>query len=347
MMKAVVLTSNNKLEYKDVPIPVYGSDEVLVKVAYCGICGSDIPRVFDNAARSFPLILGHELSGTVESTGREVKDLYVGDTVTVAPLIPCFKCEDCKHGNYSLCDNYSFIGSRRNGAFAEFITVPAENVIKVSKNIPLEQVATIEPATVAYHAFNLVGDVKGKNIAVLGCGIIGLFAVQIANLLEAKSVTAIGRREAGLIQAEKLGATQCFSTLNKTSEEIKKEMKLNGFDIIIECSGSNTTIHNSLELVAKKGVVCFIGTPKNGLNFTVKEWEQINRKECFVTGSWMSYSNPFPGKEWSDAVKHMETRKIQGIIDRIYNFSEVRQAFDDIRAGKTCGRVILKNQNFL
>lgn len=344
-MKAVVLTSNNNIEYKDVSAPDYGSDEVLVKVACCGICGSDIPRVFDSGARSYPIILGHEFSGIVEAVGNNVSNVKAGDHVVATPLIPCYQCDDCKKGNYSLCNNYSFIGSRRQGGFAEFVCLPSKNIVKISDRLDLKQAATIEPATVAYHAFNLIGDIKDKNIAILGCGIIGLFAIQIANILGANSIIAIGRRETGLIQANKFGATKCFSTLNKTPDDIKKETNLSGFDAIIECSGADRTIHNSFELVNKKGIICFIGTPKRELTFSVKEWELINRKECIITGSWMSYSAKFPGKEWSDAVNHMENGKIQGAIDKIYKFSEARQAFDDIRAGKTNGRVLLKNSN--
>lgn len=346
MIKAVVLTANNNLEYKDVPIPAYSHDEVLVRVAYCGICGSDLPRVFDNGARSYPIILGHEFSGVVEAIGNNVSNIKVGDSVVAVPLIPCFNCVDCKKGNYSLCNNYSFIGSRRNGGFAEFVSLPSKNLIKIHDNIDLKQAATIEPATVVYHAFNLIGDVKGKNVAVLGCGIIGLFAIQIAKILGAVNVVAVGRRETGLLFADKYGATKCFSTLNKTTNNIKEETNFDCFDIVIECSGSDKTIHSSFELVNKKGIICFIGTPKKDLTFSVKEWEIINRKECIVTGSWMSYSSEFPGKEWTDAINHMKSGKIKGAIDKIYPFSDARQAFYDIRAGHTNGRVLLKNENF-
>ena len=210
----------------------------------------------------------------------------------------------------------------------------------------MEQAATIEPATVVYHAFNLIGEIKGKNIAVLGCGIIGLFAIQIANILGANNVIAIGRRESGLIQAENFGAVKCFSTLNKTTEDIKKGSNLNGFDIVLDCSGADKTIHSSFELVSKKGTICFVGTPKKELTFSVKEWEQINRKECVITGSWMSYSGVFPGKEWSDAINHMESKLTKPAIDKVYNFSDAKQAFDEIRLGQTHGRVLLRNENF-
>lgn len=346
MMKAVVLTANNNLDYRDVPVPTYGPDEILVRVAFCGICGSDLPRVFDNGARSYPIILGHEFSGIVEAIGNNVSNIKAGDHVVAAPLIPCYQCEDCKNGNYSLCNNYSFIGSRRNGAFAEFVNLPFKNIIKLPGSLDLEQAATIEPATVVYHAFNLIGEIKGKNIAVLGCGIIGLFAIQIANILGANNIIAIGRRESGLIQAEKFGAVKCFSTLNKTAEDIKKESNLNGFDIVLDCSGADKTIHSSFELVSKKGTICFVGTPKKELTFSVKEWELINRKECIITGSWMSYSSEFPGKEWRDAINHMDSKLIKPAIDKVYSFSDSKQAFHNIRSGQTQGRVLLRNENF-
>ena len=259
-MKAIVLESNNNLSYIEIPNPSLGSNEVLVRVAYCGICGSDIPRVFNNAARNYPLVLGHEFSGIVEVIGNAVspKSISVGDHVVVAPLIPCHKCVDCKNGNYSLCSNYSFIGSRQQGAMAEYVAVPDSNIVKIPSNISFEQAATIEPATVALHALNLIGNVKNKTVAVLGCGIIGLYTIQLAKLLGAKKVVAIGRREKGLASAKANNADLCVSTLD---DNLTKQ-NATDFDIVIECSGSDTTIHLSLQIIGKKGIVCFIGTPK-------------------------------------------------------------------------------------
>lgn len=123
-MKAAVLHAKGDLRYEEYPTPVIGDNEVLVKVKVAGICGSDIPRVNLGTAHYFPIVLGHEFSGEIVETGKDVTTLKQGDRVSCAPLLPCMKCEDCQKGNYSLCKNYSFIGSREQGGFAEYVKLP-------------------------------------------------------------------------------------------------------------------------------------------------------------------------------------------------------------------------------
>ena len=127
-MKALKVYENAILKVEDVKEPVVGDNEVKIQVKACGVCGSDIPRIFNHSAHYYPITLGHEFSGVITSVGEKVKNLTVGDHVAGIPLIPCMKCSDCTNGNYSLCKNYSFIGSRRDGAMAEFVVVPENNV---------------------------------------------------------------------------------------------------------------------------------------------------------------------------------------------------------------------------
>lgn len=345
-MKALVLESNGHLVYREVPNTIALGNNVLIKVEYCGICGSDIPRVFDNAARSYPMILGHEFSGSIADVGEDVHGLKKGDRVIAAPLIPCMQCDDCKKGNYSLCSSYSFVGSRRMGAMADYVVVPAQNVLKFSEAISYQQAATIEPATVGLHAMYHCKFEQGSNVAVIGCGIIGLDTMQWLKIKGAKKVVAVGRGEYGLNVAEKIGA-ETVSTKNTSAEDILK-LYPQGFDFVFECSGAEQTMHLAIELVGKKGTVCFVGTPKKDVSFTIKEWEQINRKECFVTGSWMSYSAPFPGKEWSETIVAMEMGRFRNIPERVYAvfpMHEGAKAFQMIREGKSKGRVLLKNDD--
>lgn len=346
-MKAAVLEDNEKLCYRDIETPQVTAGTVQIRVAACGICGSDVPRVFDHAAHNYPLILGHEFAGTVSAVGEGVTHVKVGDHVTAAPLVPCMDCPDCAAGNYSLCKHYSFIGSRQNGAMADYIVVPAANVLPIPEELSFEQAATIEPSTVALHALRVCHYTAGKRVAVLGCGIIGLYTVQWAKLLGASQITAISRGKRGLEAAMKLGADRAITTDGTMEDELNAAIKA-GFDYVLECSGSETTIKLSLQLVANKGTVCFIGTPKKPISFTVPQFEQINRKECVVTGSWMSYSAPFPGSEWTDTVDCMSSGKLQftpELVDSTYPMSQAMTAFEEIHAGHTKGRVLLVNEN--
>src|SRR5690625_337796 len=143
-----VLYQPGNIQVKKVEIPLVGENEALIRVKYCGICGSDLPRAMNkNGARYYPIILGHEISGVVECTGNNVKRISPGDLVTVAPLIPCGKCIYCKKSKYGLCLHYKIIGTGMNGGFSEFVKVPSKHLIKLPNDIDLINATGIEPAT--------------------------------------------------------------------------------------------------------------------------------------------------------------------------------------------------------
>ena len=142
-MKAGVVHAKNDIRYEEIDKPMAGPGQVLVKVKYTGICGSDIPRVNGDACHFFPNVLGHEFSGTVEETGEGVTTLKPGDRVAGVPLVPCMKCEDCQKGNYSLCKHYSFIGSRQFGSFAEYVAMPEKNLVKFDDEVSLNRARSL------------------------------------------------------------------------------------------------------------------------------------------------------------------------------------------------------------
>ena len=150
-MKAGVVHAREDIRYEEIEKPVPKKGQVLIKVKYTGICGSDVPRVNGDACHFFPNVLGHEFSGTVEEVGEGVTSVKPGDRVAGVPLVPCMECEDCQKGNYSLCKHYSFIGSREQGANADYVVVPEKNAVPFADNVPYEQGAMFEPATVAIH----------------------------------------------------------------------------------------------------------------------------------------------------------------------------------------------------
>ena len=150
-MKAAVLFGNEDIRYADWETPVCRPGTVKIRIRATGICGSDVPRVLNHGAHFYPVVLGHEFSGDIVEVGEGVEGLKAGDTVSGAPLVPCMKCEDCQLGNFSLCRHYSFIGSREQGSFAEYVVIPAANAIPYDPSIPYEQAAMFEPSTVAVH----------------------------------------------------------------------------------------------------------------------------------------------------------------------------------------------------
>ena len=339
-MKAGVVHGREDIRYEEIDKPVAGPGKVLIKVKYTGICGSDVPRVNGDACHYFPNVLGHEFSGIVEEVGEGVTSLKPGDRVAGVPLVPCMKCEDCQKGDYSLCKHYSFIGSREFGSFAEYVAVPERNAVKFDEDVSFEKGAFFEPATVALHGLRRVDYKGGKHVAILGGGTIGLLTAQWAKIFGAKSVTVFDILDERLELAKRLGIDYGVNTSKDNyMDEVKEITEGRGFDYVYETAGNTITMKMAFELAANKAGVCFIGTPTRELSFSIAEWENINRKEFTLTGSWMSYSAPFPGDEWKLVAHYFKTGQLK--IDDSFLFkkmplSQIDEAF---RMFKTPGLV--------
>lgn len=330
-MKAAVLYGNEDIRYTQWETPVTRTGTVKVRVRATGICGSDVPRVLHHGAHFYPVVLGHEFSGDVVEIGEGVTGLNIGDTVSGAPLIPCMHCDDCMRGNYSLCKHYSFIGSREQGSFADYVVLPGRNAVRYDRNIPYEQAAMFEPSTVALHGLRQ-GDYRGGGtVAVLGCGTIGIFAAQWAKIFGAKKLVVMDIDDGRLALAKRMGADAAINTLG--SDFMSNALELTngaGFDHVFETAGNPVTMRLAFELAANKARVCFIGTPHTDFTFSPRQWENMNRKEFFLTGSWMSYSAPFPGEEWELTAHYFATGELKfdpAFIYRTYPMSLAAEAF--------------------
>jgi L-iditol 2-dehydrogenase len=348
-MKAAVLYARDDLRYEEYPAPVISAGEVLVKVKATGICGSDIPRVLGDAAHSYPIVLGHEFSGEVVELGEGVTSVKVGDRVAGVPLVPCLKCEDCQKGDYSLCKNYTFIGSRIQGSFADYVKMPEKNVVHFEANVSYEQGAFFEPATVALHGLNRLSYKGGQDVAILGGGTIGLFTAQWAKIFGAKRVFVFDIDNDRLALAKKLGADVTINTTEPNFPDVVKELTSNrGFGFVYETAGVDITMKLAFELAGNKAGVCFIGTPTKDLVFMPKLFENMNRKEFTLTGSWMSYSAPFPGKEWTLTAHYFSTGELKfddNLIFKRLPMSEAKEGFDMYKTpGLVKGKILLLNK---
>jgi len=347
-MKAAVLYANEDIRYENYEDPEVKPGTVKVKMRAAGICGSDIPRVFNNGAHFYPIVLGHEFSGDVVEIGEGVTTLNIGDRVTGVPLIPCLTCHDCQRGNYSLCKHYSFIGSRQQGSFAEYIVLPERNAVKYDKSISYEQAAMFEPSTIALHGIRCNEYTGGHDVAILGGGTIGLFTMQWAKIFGSRHVAVFDIDNSRLDLAKRLGADAVYNTATDGFID-KSLLRTNGkgFKYVFETAGSSTTMKIAFELAANKANVCFIGTPHNDLTFTPKLWENMNRKEFKLTGSWMSYSAPFPGEEWSLTAHYFATGKLKfdpSFIYKKFPLAEANEAFKLFKTpGSVHGKVLITN----
>lgn len=348
-MKAGVLYKKKDIKCDEYPEPSIKEGTVKINVKACGICKSDVPRVLNGTAHFYPIVLGHEFSGIVTEIADDVENVKVGDHVAGIPLIPCFKCKDCEAGNYSLCKNYSFIGSREQGAYADYVVVPKDNVLKIADEVSFEQGALFEPATVALHAFYLTkfNPEKAKNVAILGFGTIGLFATQWAKILGAEKVTVFIRNNDMIEKAKKYGADYVINTKDEDFIEKAKELTNGGYDYIFETAGNSETIKHSFKLASNKADICMVGTPTNDVVFTWQEWELVNRKEFNLTGSWMSYSKPWPGIEWkktAECFKNGLLKYDKDIFHKIFELEEIDKAFECYEKEKVNGRILIKNK---
>lgn len=348
-MKAAVLFAKGDIRYEDYATPAVRPGEVLIKVRATGICGSDIPRVHGDAAHSYPVVLGHEFSGEVVETGPGVTSVKVGDRATGAPLIPCFVCEDCQCGNYSQCKHYSFVGSRQQGSFAEFLALPERHVVPFDPAVSFEQGAFFEPSTVALHGLSCAKFAGGEDVAILGGGTIGLFTAQWARIYGARRVVVFDIDEDRLALARKLGADLTVNTRAPDfMEQVQAITRKRGFGYVFETAGVDVTMKLAFELAGNKASVCFIGTPTKDLVFTPRLFENMNRKEFRLTGSWMSYSAPFPGREWQSTAEFFAKGDLKfdaSLIFRRFPLSGVREAFDlFLTPGTVKGKILLINE---
>jgi len=297
-MRAAVMYAPGDIRVEDVPMPVAGQDDVLVKVAACGVCGSDIPRMLTKGAHRMPIICGHEFSGHIVELGGNVEGYAEGELVSVAPLIPCRRCDQCLTGNFSRCRDYDYFGSRRDGAYAEYVAVPRGNLLKTPAGIDPRAAAMTDPASIALHAIwkhpITIGDTGG----VVGCGPIGLFAIQWMRLMGASQVVAVDVSEQKLEQAREAGATHTF-----LSHGPKPEVP--PCDLIIEAAGHPSTANLAVRMAGPGGHVVFIGIPTQDVGLEIATFNHMLRQEISLHGSWNSFGAPFPGPQWTTTLEKL------------------------------------------
>jgi L-iditol 2-dehydrogenase len=300
-VRAAVLEDRQVLNVRQVPDPAPGQGEVLFEVRASAVCGSDIHR-YVRGHRTYPIILGHEAAGVIRSVGEHVDPELVGRRAALIPLVPCHVCEQCRAGRFSACVVYSFVGSRRDGAFAELVALPARNVLPVPDALAFESAALIEPATVARHMLDLGRFVPGGSAVVLGAGSIGLMLVQWLRVLGASLIVATDVVPGNLEVARAVGAS---ITLDATREDVPGELRRltgDGVDLTLEATGSPAALAQTVEVTRPRGAIVLGGNQPMDATLPMELVERLMRKELTLAGCFMSYSAPWPGHEWTDAL---------------------------------------------
>lgn len=304
-MRAIVLHAPKDIRLEDRPKPRAEPGEVVVRVASVGVCGSDLPRMLVKGAWKMPLITGHEFSGHITELGEGVSGWAMGELVAVPPLLPCNECDQCRTGNFSRCRDYDYFGSRRDGAYAEFVAVPVSNLLKAPQHVDPRAIAMTDPASIALHAIWKAGGMKiGQTGGVMGCGPIGLFAIQWMRLMGARDVIAVDVSQEKLALAREAGAT--ITVLSKDLESNKARA-----DLVIEAVGIDPTINAAVQLAGPGGHVSFVGIPVPDVKLDNKTFQYFLRQEISLHGSWNSFGAPFPGAQWTTTLEKFGTGELK------------------------------------
>lgn len=310
-MKAYVLHAVNDLRYDDVAIPECPEGWAIVKVRAAGICSSDIARIFTKGTYHFPTIPGHEFSGEVFSVGDEKDHALVGRKVGIFPLIPCRECPQCADRHYEMCANYDYVGSRRDGGFADYVAVPVWNLVLLPDDMPYTSAAMLEPLSVALHAIRIGGVKPGDNVGIIGTGMIGISAGQWACGCGAGKVTVIGRNENKRSLVERCGLN--YAVCSDRGE-------ISQYDFVLEAVGTPEAVELAISAAAPGGTVLLMGNPSGDIPLSQNIYWRVLRKQLALKGTWNSvYDGPDPS-DWTDAVEAIAGGKInvEPLISHIY-----------------------------
>jgi threonine dehydrogenase-like Zn-dependent dehydrogenase len=310
MMRAAVLEDWHRVITKDVVDPVPDMGEALLKVSLAGVCGSDV-HIFNgtNPIAKTPIVQGHEFVAEVVGFGGSAPDgIGVGDRVAVHPLVSCGSCSACTRGIPHVCEKLTVIGVNRDGAFAEFVTVPSRNLILLPPEMPDEVAVLTEPFAVGYHALHRCALVPGERVLIIGCGPIGLCAALSAAKLGARDVVVSEPMAKRRALGESLGVTTVDPSDENCLSEIKSMSLGDGYDVVIETSGVDAGIAFAIEAAAVQGRIASLGFPASG-SARYGVTRGIVKELSFVG------SRVYPFEEFRRTVTMLSTLNSENVID--------------------------------
>ena len=335
-MRAYVLRGINQFALEEVEEPSLAPNEVLVQVKAVGICGSDIPRIYRTGTYSYPLIPGHEFSGVVTKVGQEVNQRWCGKRVGIFPLIPCKICEPCQKKQYEMCQKYNYLGSRRDGGFAEFVVVPVENLIELPENVSFEEAAMLEPMAVAVHAMRKIQPSKTDTVVICGLGTIGLLLLMFLKEAGIHKILVIGNKEFQKQAVINLGLSEeyyCDSRSENVEQWINKKANGSGVDIFFECVGKNETVIQAINSTIPGGKIMLVGNPYSDMCLEKSVYWKILRNQLTVMGTWNSSFTGEENDDWHYVLQRLREKSITPaqFITHRFSLEEIEQGFHIMR----------------
>ena len=335
-MKAWVLHDVDNLKLETTDLPVLGNQEVLVAVKAAGICGSDIPRIYRTGTYSFPLIPGHEFSGLVAETSEGVSSFRKGQRVGIFPLIPCGSCMPCQHRQFEMCRHYSYLGSRRDGGFAEYVAVPASNLIRLPDDVTYEEAAMLEPMAVAVHAMRRIAPLPTDTVVICGLGTIGLLLFLFLKEAGIQNILAVGNKDFQRQTLLNMGLPKddyCDSRSQDVTAWLMERTSGNGVDVFFECVGKNETLSQAVDNTAPAGRIMLVGNPASQMKLEKSVYWKILRNQLTVKGTWNSSFTNEPGDDWHYVLERLSTGRIQPapLISHRFSLEELEQGLHLMR----------------
>jgi L-iditol 2-dehydrogenase len=328
-MKTLLLSQYCHLELTDLATPAPQSGEILIRVAACGICGSDVHGYDGSSGRRIPpIVMGHEAAGTVAEVGEGVSAFRKGDRVTFDSTVYCGDCANCLRGDINLCDRREVLGVscgdyRRAGAFAEFVTVPARIVHRLPDNLSFEQAALLEAVAVALHAVSLVPVAPASTALVVGAGMIGLLLQQALRVAGCSRIFVADIDSTRLAFSKQLGATETL--LERVPQQIAQLTDGVGVDLAIEAVGKTEAVNTAIDSVRKGGNVVLVGNISPEISLPL---QKVVSRQLRLQGSCASAG------EYPRAIELMSTGAIQvkPLISAVAPLAEGPQWFERLYA---------------
>ena len=326
MMIQQVMTQPKNIIFREIAVPEPGPDQVLVKIKKIGICGSDI-HVYHGTHpyTSYPVTQGHEVSGEIVKLGEYVKDLSVGQRITIEPQVFCGRCYPCLHGKYNLCEHLKVMGFQTTGTASEYFAVDASKVTPLPEGMTFSEGAMMEPLAVTVHAAKRFPDLKGAKTVVLGCGPIGILLAQSLKALGADKVLVTDISDTRLELAKSVGADYAVNTLHKDfGEAMLEAYGPDKADVIYECAGSDITMEQAIQNARKGSTIVLVAV--FGKRASV-DLAKLNDSELDLNTSMM-----YRHEDFVDAIRLVNEGKIllKPLETAHFAFADYQKAYEYI-----------------
>lgn len=336
-MKAFEVTGKRESRVVERDVPCCGDNDVLLRITSAGICGTDIHIYEGDYFGKYPIIPGHEFSGIVESLGMNVKNISLGQRVVSDPNIFCEKCYFCQQNLQNHCEDFMATGVTRDGAFAEFLTVPDSTVFAVrNATISSEELALVEPLACCIYGQKRARPDIGQHVLIFGCGSIGLLHMQLARNNGAGKIVVVDKNIERLRLAEELGADEVI-VANDSMEQCIRRSNPRGFQLVIDATGIPAVLEKEIQFIRNDGTLLLFGVCGNDQTIRISPYE-IFRRDIKIVGSFALR------KTFFEALSLIENGviNVKSLIGEVVGIDQMPDAVERMLNGKTSMKVILK-----